>query len=74
MGSVLKDRRVTERRGGRYDVKARGTTYHVIRTPGDVFGWAICHGPNLDYVPAQGGGFAFGYPDAETAVGDVLSQ
>jgi hypothetical protein len=47
-----------------------GTNYQIL--PTDVFGWTICHGPNLDFVPTADGGFAIGYPTADDAIADLL--
>ncbi len=49
-----------------------GTDYQVLRT--GVFGWTICHGPNLDYVPTADGGFAIGYASADDAISDLLAD
>jgi len=48
-----------------------GTDLEVL--PTGVFGWTVCHGPNLDFVPTTDGGFAIGYPSADAAIGDALA-
>lgn len=61
------DPRVSERAGG-----YRVGDLSVVDT--DVFGWAVCHGPNRDFVQADGGpsGFAIGFPDPDSAVDFAL--
>jgi hypothetical protein len=49
-----------------------GSTYRVLHT--EVFGWTVCQGPNLDFVPASDGGFAIGFPSADAAISAVLAD
>jgi hypothetical protein len=49
-----------------------GTDLQIL--PTDTFGWTVCHGPNLDYVPTTDGGFAIGYPNPDAAITDALGD
>ena len=42
-----------------------GDGYQVRHT--EVFGWTVCHGPNLEFARTDDGGFAIGYRTAEDA-------
>ncbi|MGI5247742.1 hypothetical protein [Dactylosporangium sp. CA-139066] len=73
MSTVLDDPRVTARSGGGFTVvRPGGDTVEVLLSAGGVFGWTVCHGPNLDFVPAAGGGFAIKFPTAEAAIEAAL--
>lgn len=74
MTAALEDPRVTARAGGGFTViRPGGDTVEVLYTAGGVFGWAICAGPNLDFVPLADGGFAIKFPTAEAAVEAALA-
>jgi hypothetical protein len=64
------DARVTARGSGYNVTGSDGETYAVRQT--NVFGWAICHGPNLDFVPTDDGGFAIGFRNAHDAIDALL--
>jgi hypothetical protein len=49
-----------------------GTDYQVL--PTGVFGWVVCHGPNLDFAPTADGGFAIGFATADDAIGAALGE
>jgi hypothetical protein len=42
-----------------------GTDYRILHN--GPLGWGIYTGPNLDMVPAEGGGFAIGFDSASDA-------
>lgn len=69
MNRFATDPRVTARGDG-WTVTHHGTTYQVL--PSTVFGWVVCTGPTLDFVPTSDGGFAIGFPDAESAITALL--
>lgn len=53
-------------------VNDEGREFHVLHT--DVFSWVICEGPNLDFVPVQGGGFAIGITSADGAIEALIGD
>jgi hypothetical protein len=57
---------------GGFTATRDGTAFRVLHT--ETFGWTICAGPNLDFVPTTGGGFAIGYASAESAIADALGD
>ncbi len=68
--SVLDNPRVTSRPGGRFAVAGPNGDVVVLDT--GVAGWAICTGPDLDFVPVATGGFATGFPTVEAAIEAAL--
>lgn len=49
-----------------------GTTYYVMST--EPFNWCVCHGPNLDFVPVRGGGFAIGFINPDDAIRALIGE
>lgn len=63
------------RDGDRYVITLDGTDYTVLRTPGATFGWAICAGPNMEYIAGSGpNGLAIGYGAADTAIRALIGD
>ncbi len=48
-----------------------GDTVHVVHT--ETFGWAVCHGPNLDFVLTDSGP-AFGIASADDAIHALIGD
>jgi hypothetical protein len=63
---------VTADTSGGFTVTKDGTEYRVLDS--DVFGWTICTGPNLDFVPTEQGGFAIGFPEADDAIRALIGD
>lgn len=70
MSATLNNPRVTARQDGGFTVIRDTGVVEVLHS--ETFGWMICAGPNLDFVPTSGGGFAIKFPSAESAIEAAL--